>query len=224
MKQMINKSSVDAMQVGASIVDTKIDGFIARKLPSGRVTYGYRYRDHTRTQRWLSLGVHGQSGTTAETARAKAKVLQGSVAAGKDPGAEKQAVREKAEKAKLAGKNTVNAVLDLFIARHVKNLRSAKTVERSLEVYVRPRIGSKSIYELKRRDIVEMLDAIEDADKAVTADRVLAYVRKAFNWYATRDDEFSPPIVRGMARTKPSERARTRALTDDEIYAVSGRH
>jgi len=33
-----------------------------------------------------------------------------------------------------------------------------------------------SIYDLKRRDIVEMLDAIEDADKAVTADRVLAYV------------------------------------------------
>jgi integrase len=220
MKQMISKSSVDAMAVGASIVDTKIDGFIARKLPSGRVTYGYRYRDHTRTQRWLSLGVHGQSGTTPESARAKAKVLQGSVAAGKDPGAEKQAIRDKAEKAKLAGKNTVNAVLDLFIARHVKNLRSAKTVERSLEVYVRPWIGPRSIYDLRRRDIVELLDAIEDADKAVTADRVLAYVRKAFNWYAARDDEFTPPIVRGMARTKPSERARTRALADDEIRSL----
>ena len=220
MKQMINKSSVDAMQVGTVVVDTKIDGFVARKLPSGKVSYGYRYRDHTRTQRWLSLGVHGQSGTTAETARAKAKVIQGSVAAGKDPMAEKQAAKDKAEKAKLAGKNTVNAVLDLFIARHVKNLRSAKTVERCLEVYVRPRIGSKSIYDLKRRDIVDMLDAIEDADRAVTADRVLAYVRKAFNWYAARDDEFTPPIVRGMARTKPSERARTRALADDEICSL----
>src|SRR5215218_6108105 len=136
MKQMISKSSVDALSVGDVAVDTKIDGFVARKLPSGRVSYGYRYRDHMRAQRWLSLGVHGQSGTTAETARAKAKVLQGSVAAGKDPGAEKQAARDKAERAKVAGKNTVNAVLDLFIARHVRNLRSAKTVERSLEVYV----------------------------------------------------------------------------------------
>jgi integrase len=220
MKQMINKSSVDALKIGAIAVDTKIDGFVARKLPSGKVSYGFRYRDHTRTQRWLSLGVHGQSGTTAETARAKAKVIQGSVAAGKDPMAEKQAARDKAEKAKVAGKNTVNAVLDLFIARHVKNLRSAKTVERCLEVYVRPRIGSKSIYDLKRRDIVDMMDTIEDADKAVTADRVLAYVRKAFNWYAARDDEFTPPIVRGMARTKPSERARTRALADDEICSL----
>ena len=220
MKQTITKSSVDAMPIGTVAVDTKIDGFVARKLPSGKVSYGFRYRDHTRTQRWLSLGVHGQSGTTAETARAKAKVLQGKVAAGHDPAAEQQAARDKAEKAKAAGKNTVNAVLDLFIARHVKNLRSAKTVERCLEVYVRPRIGSKSIYDLKRKDIVEMMDAIEDADKAVTADRVLAYVRKAFNWYAARDDEFTPPIVRGMARTKPSERARTRALADDEICSL----
>jgi integrase len=220
MKQIISKSTVDTMKIGDIAVDTKIDGFVARKLPSGKVTYGFRYRDHTRTQRWLSLGVHGQSGTTAETARAKAKVFQGKVAAGKDPRAEKQAERHKAEKAKLAGKNTVNAVLDQFVARHVKNLRSAKTIERSFEVYVRPRIGSKSIYDLRRKDVMEMLDAIEDADKAVTADRVLAYVRKCFNWYAARDDEFTPPIVRGMARTKPSERARTRALADDEICSL----
>ena len=221
MRQIINKSNVDAMPKGASIVDTKVDGFIARKLPSGKVSYGYRYRGPNRKQWWLSLGVHGQSGVTAETARGQAKVLQGRVAAGKDPGADKQAERDKAEKAKQADKNTVNAVLDLFIARHVeKNLRSASTVKRCLEVYVRPRIGSKSIYDLKRKDVVEMLDAIEDADKAPTADRVLAYVRKAFNWYAARDDEFLPPIVRGMARTKPADRARVRALADDEIRSL----
>jgi len=221
MKQLINKTSVDAMPSGALLVDTKIDGFVARKLPSGKVSYGFRYRGKDHKQWWLSLGVHGQSGTTAETARAQAKVYQGKVAGGKDPGADKQAERDKAAKAKQAGKNTVNAVLDLFIARHVeKNLRSANTVKRCLEVYVRPRIGSKSIYELKRKDVVEMLDAIEDADKAVTADRVLAYVRKAFNWYATRDDDFLPPIVRGMARTKPADRARVRTLADDEIRSL----
>jgi integrase len=53
----------------------------------------------------------------------------------------------------------------------------------------------------------------------VQADRVLAAVRKLFNWYAARDDEFRSPIVRGMARTKPRERARQRILSDDEIRA-----
>ena len=54
----------------------------------------------------------------------------------------------------------------------------------------------------------------------VAADRTLAYLRKAFNWYATRDDQFSVPIVRGMARVKPKERARTRVLSDDEIRTI----
>jgi integrase len=221
MKQLINKSSVDTMSKGSSLVDTKIDGFVARKLPSGKVSYGFRYRGRDHRQWWLSLGVHGQSGVTAETARAQAKVYQGNVAAGKDPGADKQTKREGVLQAKRAAKNTVNAVLDLFIARHVeKNLRSAETVKRSLEVYVRPKMGSKSIYDLKRKDIVDMLDAIEDADKAVTADRVLAYVRKAFNWYATRDEEFKSPIIKGMARTTPADHARDRILADDEIRSL----
>jgi integrase len=223
MKQLISKSNVDAMPRGANIVDTKIDGFIARKLPSGKVSYGFRYRGKDHKQWWLSLGVHGQSGTTADTARAQAKIHQGKVAAGKDPGAEKQAERDKAVKAKQAGKNTVNAVLDLFIARHVeKNLRSAKTVTRCLEVYVRPEIGSKSIYDLKRRDIIEMLDAIEgdDGELAVTADRVLAYVRKAFNWQMIQDEDFKSPIIKGMARTNPAKRARDRILADDEIRSL----
>jgi integrase len=65
-----------------------------------------------------------------------------------------------------------------------------------------------------------MLDEIEDANGPVAADRTLAYVRKAFNWYATRDDQFNVPVVRGMARIKPKERARTRVLSDDEIRAI----
>jgi integrase len=62
-----------------------------------------------------------------------------------------------------------------------------------------------------------MLDDIADESGPVMADRTLAYVRKAFNWHATRDDDFSPPIVKGMSRTKPKERNGKRVLADDEI-------
>jgi integrase len=82
---------------------------------------------------------------------------------------------------------------------------------------VKPRIGKIGIYELRRSSVVEMLDEIDDENGAVMADRVLALVRKAFNWHATRDDDFTPPIVKGMARTKPKERAARRVLADDEI-------
>jgi integrase len=52
------------------------------------------------------------------------------------------------------------------------------------------------------------------------ADHVLAALRKLMNWHAARDDDFVSPIVKGMARTKPKERARDRVLTDDEIRAL----
>jgi integrase len=93
-------------------------------------------------------------------------------------------------------------------------------VERAFKVYVRPRIGTKSIYDLQRSDIKTMLAEIAKEHGPIMADRVLAYVRKAFNWQMIGDDGFKSPIVRGMARTKPKQRARKRTLTDEEIREV----
>ena len=119
---------------------------------------------------------------------------------------------------------TVASVLDDFVARHVRNknqpLRSADEYESAFDRLVKPHIGKLGIYEVRRSHVIRMLDAIEDANGPVMADRTLAYVRKAFNWYATRDDQFNVPVVRGMARVKPKERARMRVLSDDEIRAI----
>jgi integrase len=75
---------------------------------------------------------------------------------------------------------------------------------------------------LKRSHISRMLDEIADENGARMADLVLAYVRKAFNWYEVNghDDDFTSPVVRGMARLKPSDRERERVLSDDEIRDV----
>lgn len=117
---------------------------------------------------------------------------------------------------------TVGDVLDKFVERYVvkeNKLRSADTIRSALHRLVKPAIGSVGIYELRRSQVVDMLDAIADKHP-VMADRTLAYVRKAFRWWATRDDDFTPPIVPGMARTKPKDRARERILTDAEIRRV----
>jgi integrase len=219
MKAKITKRRVENLKPGQIVVDDEIKGFVARRLGSGAITYGFRYRDRgTSRQRWLGLGLHGS--ITADQARIIAKKRAGEVADARDPVAEREATRAAAAKTKVADKYTVDAIIDAFVARYVKNLRSAYETERAFNVYVRPRIGNKSIYDVKRRDIVEMLDEIEDKNGPVMADRVLAHIRKAFNWQAARDDQFSPPIVRGMARTKPVDRARTRILADDEIRSL----
>jgi integrase len=40
------------------------------------------------------------------------------------------------------------------------------------------------------------------------------------NWYATRHEDYASPIVKGMRRTNPKARARSRVLSDDEIREV----
>ena len=214
MREKISKRTIDALPRGANLADTEVKGFTARRLPSGVVTYGFRYRHKTtRSARWLALGLHGN--ITPDEARALAKKHAGAVASERDPAAERKIQRAKA---KSAASETVNAVLDGFLERHVRPaLRSAKEIERAFDVYVRPRLGTRSIYSLRRRDIVEMLDAVEDRGGPVMADRVLAYVRKAFNWRSSRDDDFVAPIVRGMARTTSKDRARDRVLSDEEM-------
>lgn len=115
---------------------------------------------------------------------------------------------------------TVSGLLDKFVERYAKKeakLRTADQIEATFDRLVKPKIGKIGIYALRRSDVVKMLDEIEDENGPVMADRVLATVRKAFNWHATRDDDFRPPIVKGMARTKPKERAAKRVLADDEI-------
>jgi integrase len=117
----------------------------------------------------------------------------------------------------------VAGMLDMFIARYVekeKKLRSGEQIKATFERLVKPAIGNTGIYDLRRSHVVKMLDEIADDNGLVMADRTLAYIRKAFNWYAGRDDEFTPPIVKGMARTKPKDRAGKRVLADDEIRDV----
>jgi integrase len=121
---------------------------------------------------------------------------------------------------------TVASILADFVTRYVRNPkqplreRTAAEYESAFDRLVKPRIGRLGIYEVRRSHIIRMLDEIEDVNGPVAADRTLAYVRKAFNWYATRDDQFNVPVVRGMARVKPKERARTRVLSDKEIRAI----
>jgi integrase len=214
MRRIISKSAVDRLRPGKSIADTALVGFVVRRWPSGVVTYGFRYRDKRDggRQRWISIGEHGP--ITADQARAKALQIAKDVREHREP---LTARAEAAQRRAIAG-GTVNAALDSFLSRYVRpNLRSAAEVERCFNVYVRPAIGTMPLYSVRRRDVVGLLDRIEDSGAPVMADRVLAHLRKAFNWVAARDDQFTPPIVKGMARTKPKERARKRVLDDQEI-------
>jgi integrase len=191
-------------------------GFGVRVTAGGSKAFVLNYRVAGRERRftigeWKDAG----GGWSVVDAAKHARSLRKKIDRGEDPLQE----RELANAPAVTGK-TVSDVIDAHVASHVIKLRSAKTVERTFERLVKPRLGALGIYELRRSHIMDALDKIADENGLVMADRTLSCLRKALNWYAVRDDEFNSPIVRGMARTKPRESAGTRILGDDEIRDV----
>jgi integrase len=125
--------------------------------------------------------------------------------------------RRKAERAKG---ETLRAVVEEYISKDGALLRSIGEHRRLLCRLVLPVLGGRQIEDIARSDVARLLDRIVKENGPVAADNALSYLRRIMNWHASRSDTFKSPIVRGMARTRPSQRRRQRVLTDDELRAL----
>jgi integrase len=132
---------------------------------------------------------------------------------GRDPVAAKAETKAKAAE-------TFEAVAKRYMEHEGSKLRTAHDLELKLKRAILPDLGPRPIAAIKRSEIVRLLDKIGKERGPVAADRTLALISRVMNWYAPRSDDFRSPIVRGMARTKSSERARKRILTDAELTVV----
>ena len=125
------------------------------------------------------------------------------------------------QKAKAqASTGSFKQVAENFLARYVKakKLRSQHEIERILNNLVYPHWRDRPFEAIRRSDVADLLDIVEDENGPRQADIVLAVVRKMMNWYATRNDDYRTPVVRGMHRHE--QQRRERWINDDEIRAL----
>jgi integrase len=181
--------------------------------PSGAKSWAVRYRFAGKPRK-LTLKGAGLSLAGARKAAADALL---EVEHHRDPGETKRTAEEKAAD---EAANTVRAVCEEFIRREGGRLRTVDERQRTLRRLVYPKLGGRPVADLKRTEIIRLLDHIEDTSGPRMAHQTLSVLRRVLNWHASRSDDFRSPIVRGMGRVNVKDRSRSRILTDDELRRV----
>ena len=184
-------------------------GLGIRISPKGIKTWTFVYRFHG-AQKRIMFGIYPKVGLAdARIALADAK---DKLARDIDPGAivaEKRQVERDAE--------TVDDLVDEYLERHAsKNMKPATAAEdeRLLRREVLPEWSGRRAKDISRRDIIRVLDGIEDRGISVTRNRVASVLSRVFLFAMDRGIVDASPAV-GIRRLK--EVARDRFLTLEEI-------
>src|SRR6516165_7129197 len=183
----------------ADYFDETVSGLALRV---GRTTKSWTLH-YSRNGKRIRLTFGTYPSLSLAAARSKALEAKAEIEAGHDPRSMQQ--------------DTLKAICEEYLHRE-SGLRTTAWRRQQLERLVYPKLGDRPIGEIKRSEIVRLLDQIEDGSGPVMADHILAIIRRVMNWHASRSDEFRSPIVRGMERSK--SQSRSRILTDEELRNV----
>lgn len=182
--------------------DSYCPGFGVRVSPDGRKTFFAAYRYGVK-QRRLKLGVYPRISLT----KAREKALD--------------ALRQVDEGIDPAGRRRqpgliVEAVVADFIRQYAKpRNRNWRETERTLTRELVGLFGQRDIRTIIRPHILEIIDAAIERGAHYQANRILATLRKLFNWCIERGIVETNPIQGLKAPTR--EQSRDRVLDDDEV-------
>jgi len=215
----LTAKSIENLKPGGvrkEIPDRGCRGLYLVLQPSGRRSWAVRYRHNGRPRKLTLQGVDGLAEARKAATSALAELDRGNDPAGLKFDAKAAAAKAAAERAG----DTVDNLAAQFIERWAKKKtreNSWKMTERIFERFVLPAWRGRIIHEIKRRDIIDLVEGVAET-RPVLANRVHAALSKFFNWLASRDVIVASPCA-GVARPSKEE-PRDRILSDDEIKAV----
>jgi len=185
-------------------------GFGVRVSTVGLKTWILMYRYQGKARR-LTIGTYPDMGLAA--ARTAAAEAREKLILGFDPGAE--AVAEKARRSSAA---TIDTLIDDYMRLYVrvrKRASSAKEEERLLLTKVLPEWKGRKARDIRRADVVLLLDGIVERGAPISANRTKSVLSKMFNWGIERDYvEMNPAAHLGRP---VDEKSRDRNLSPAEI-------
>lgn len=207
MRKTLTAKTIEALKPSTKrydVHDVLCPGLCVRVGKQAKI-FTVKYRCGLK-QRRLRLGVHPR--ISLAQAREKALEALRHVDEGIDPAARRRQLGTRVE-----------TVCEDFIRQHARpRNRSWKEAERILQRELVAAHGQRDIREIKRGDILELMDAAIERGSTYQANRILAHVRRFLNWSLERGIIDATPIAGLKSPTR--EQSRDRVLSDDEITAV----
>lgn len=178
--------------------DRDLPGFGVRVRATGRKFFVAQFRAGGRVRR-MTLGP--VTAMTPDVARTRAMALLAEAKAGGDPAMQRDADRRAATVRLLGQRFLKDYVLD-----HCKE-STAREYQRSVELFIDPRIGGRKVTEIQRKDIAELHHAMRKTP--YQANRTLGVLSKMFNMaevWGLRPDGSNPCLH--VKRFKEEKRER----------------
>lgn len=165
----ITKTNARSLPTGTHWDDV-LPGFGLRVQESGRRSFVVRFRTATGTDRLMTLGTVEE--LHPEVAREMARQARADVRQGKDPGAERRALRQAPRLADMR---------DKFLSEHSSQLKpgTARNQEIHWRRHIIPHLGNPAVAEITESDLVRLRAKL--SDKPVNCNRVFETLSKAFD-------------------------------------------
>jgi integrase len=210
----LTKSAIDALQVPERETvywDAGLPGFGVKVTPKGKRVFIVLYRTGGAGSRLRKYTIGPYGRITLAMARAQAQKIFAARLDGRDPAA------EKANSKRRLVVDRVDGLIETYISERLSGLRSGPAMANRLRNDVIPTWGAKSIHEIKRHDIVDLVSEV--GQRGPGANRNIAkFLKTFFRWCVGRAViDFSP--VEGL-KLRPPDRTRDRALDDKELATV----
>jgi integrase len=210
----LTKSVIDDLPTLAKEVvywDAACPGFGVKVTPAGRKVFVVLYRTGGAGSRLRKYTIGPYGRVTLHQARVSAQKVFAAKLVGRDLATEKRAAR------KRMTVDRVEDLLEAYIAQHVSQNRSARGTSQML----RRELASwsiRSIHEIGKRDVIEVIAAVEQRGATVAANKTLKAIKTFLRWCVGRAVLDHSPAEGIPLPTR--EVARDRVLTDDELVRV----
>ena len=211
----LTKSAIDALPTPPSDVvywDSGCPGFGVKVTPKGRKVFVVLYRTGGAGSklRKYTIGPYGR--VTLHQARVAAQRVFAARLEGRDPAAEKREAKRRVVADRVEG------LLETFISQRLFQNRSGGEIARLLRREIGKVWTGKSIHEISKRDIVQVISAIEQRGARIAANKTLKSIKTFLRWCVGRALLDQSPAEGVPLPAK--EVARDRVLDDQELAQV----